>query len=656
MRSWLLLAAAVVLSGEAPPPDLHRFDQLLEASQHKDAAKFLDTQIEARRPADGKPRPDPLLNALLGRFYVAVHQTNTAAIYLDHAPLAELPQSVKPETALARAKVLELAGDRAGALQSFRDAAATASTDAERRRGTIGAARQMLADNPNGVIEQVTRIASGPALPDRWEANYLTAVANSLLGNREQARVAADRAWSDAANAPLMDLAPLHVAVLRAGLAAANRDMPGERAMLTAANGLAVTAAPALSDRLPTCGDQGVLPSDWVTFGFLAGPFGNRQLVPIAASRTAIVSAFQDSLGPAIPVKQGDGTKPIGTVFTVACRTLNNSGPLPGIADRDPILAWFVEHGIYPAAATSEVEDEHLNFVADRIDAIAAKFGKESPLLTEPRLQMMTMLEARALAGDPVLPGQIVDLAAAVSAGMKAAGAPDWLASAVQDRARTDQLAMASDGQDHSAEAQALFTGQMLKMPVRLGMIYLQTSLDSLSGEWPPAASQFVLDFSAKALPTLAGRERRNWLMTVSHAQRALGKDAAAKATLASANLPADLCAAMDTQVSLLKQEFSYNDYPEALIAGEQEGAVFYEFNLTANGDVTSPRIIYSLPSGLFDQPSAKGLSTVHYNPPTRNGRKSPCRAVYQPIVWRLEEGNDAAVPTLTPSIAPPTT
>src|SRR5438270_6713628 len=307
MRSVLLVLAAAALTAESPPPpplqaQIDKFDTALAQYRFTDAATVLDKLIEQRTPSDGKPRPDPLLNALFGRFYLAARETGPAGIYLDHAPIQEIPQALRSATALDHGRSLEFRGDRTAAVAAYREAAAAAVTDGERRRATLGIARQLLPNNPSAAGPDLTAIANGTLTPERWRANYLLAASASLTGDSQAARRLADQAWADALDAPVSDLATLHVATLRAGLAAARHDEATERAMLIATNGLSVSANWALSAQLPVCGDHGITPSDYVTFGFVSGPYVTQELIPIAASRVEAVAPFADSLAASAPV------------------------------------------------------------------------------------------------------------------------------------------------------------------------------------------------------------------------------------------------------------------------------------------------------------------------------------------------------------------
>jgi TonB family protein len=655
MRLIVLFLAAFAVSAEAPPPELQRFDEAIGQSRLKDAAAVIDRLIEQRTPADGQPRQDALINSLLGRLYLAVHQEAAAKVYLARAPLDALPASSRTATALAYGQALELRGERAAALHAYRDAADNGATPSERRSAQLGIARQLLITSPREVEQQVRGIATGSSGPDRWEARYLLALSSSLLGDQASAARFADEAWADATSAPPSDLAPLHVGTLRAGLAAARRDRDAERAMLIATNGLALTATGALSSQLPVCGDDGLKPSDFVTFGLIAGPYHTRHLVPIAATRPEVVAPFYDRLAASALIKQTDGTSAVGTIVTVACRAVVHPEFVANPRVDDPLIDWFSERGIYPATATNDASDQHVNAIAARVDSLESRFGKDSILLIAPRWQLMTVLEARAGAGDPV--PQLGDLRLRIVDGLKRAGAPDWLAMPINSRAEYEQLARtASSASLRLSAAQEFYRKELLTLPFELTRSLVAGFLDNPDEQLPAGIPQLVLDLNARAPKSLSGRDRQGWLLTVARMQRLVGTDDGARVTIASAGLEKDLCTASDALPKLLEQHFSYNDYPEELIAGEQEGSVLFEFNLAATGTVTSPRVVYSLPSGLFDDASKKGIAALRYVAPTRGRKPAACRGLFQPVVWRLEKDNKVWLPTLTPAAHDETT
>jgi tetratricopeptide (TPR) repeat protein len=648
MLSLLLLAAAASM-GEAP--QVATFEQSISRSDFNDARSALNTLIELRTPSDGKPRQDPLLDALIGRYYLAMSSAEGAAVYLNHSLVAELPPALRAPTALDHGRALERTGHRRDALEAYREAAGSSTTETQQRQASLGIALQLLPEDPAAARSLVTNIANGAATPQRWEAKLIVAAASSLAGDPKSASKLADEAWTDAIDAPMTDLAGLRVATLRAGLAAARHDVATERAMLTTTNGLSLSPSNALGQELPVCGDDGVRPSDYVIFGFVSGPYLERELFPIAASRVEAVRPFYDALSQFVPVKEAINNRPLGTVFTVSCRTVVHPDYVANRLEIDPLFEWFVQHSFFPARIVKDADDEQLNAVAARADAIAGRFGKDSPLLLVPRWETLNMLQQRATAGDDVLPGQLIDLSAQVAAGLRLARAPEWLASGVEARADLYR-AYASGGPfaDQLSYYQAKATSELARMPLavaRQGLSEFEREFEENGRDdrIRTVLAQVTVSLKDKAPTDLNPRERQAWFLTVARSQRSLGEIQHARSTIAAAGFEKELCAAMDGDVELLEQHFSENDYPPDLNVGLQEGVTTFDFDVTPSGRVGAHRILYSLPSGLFDEVSEKGLSTVRYQVPKMGGKSSACRGIVQPIVWRLEEPSHQFAP-----------
>lgn len=647
MIALIALAASAAAVGQPAPP-IAAFERSLSATHLTEAADIIDDLIVKRTPLDGKPQPDPLLNALMGQLYMASNTTMAATVYLDNAPISALPAQMQAAVALDHGRALERVGRRSRALAAYREAAASATNGEQQRQAALGMARQMLPTNPGAARAIVRGIAEGSPSTDRWEAEELQAIASSLLGDHASATKLANAAWTDSAGASMTDLAPIKVATLRAGLAAAEHNTETERAMLLATDGLSLSPEAELSRQLPVCGEDGIRTTDWVIFGLVSGPFVEQQLFPIAASRSEIVPAFQDSLSVGNPIKEANGRKPLGTVFTVACRTHVDPDFVAAPSYADPLVEWFVQTGIYPARFTNEVDDEHLNKIADRTDSLSAKFGKDSALLIYPRWQTLRALVKRAAAGDAVLPGQLADLATQVSAGLRRSGAPEWLAHGIDVQSELVQV-VAGDGdpQEKAATARTKMISEVEQAPFGFARQFL-AAIDSRSrneNELDPGVARLIVGMNAKLPSTMTARERRAWVFTLAKAQRALQGVEVAQRTLAAAKVQPDLCLMTDDPPKLLDQHFTYKDYPTELIAGDQEGVTAFDFDLTDTGKVAAHRIIFSLPSGIFDEVSAKGLATVRYTEPRRSGKASPCRGILQPIVWRLEGDDPFAVP-----------
>jgi hypothetical protein len=654
MFSILLLAAAVTAADT--PAEVGRFEQALSEYRFDEARSVLNKLIEARTPADGKPHPDPLIDALVGQLYLASTNTEGAVVYLNKASLADLPASIRPTVALDKAAALERTGHRAGALAAFREAGGVAGTDLQRRQAELGIARQVLVESPGIARSTVAEIANGAPSAQRWEAKAISAQAASLSGDPASASRLADEAWADAINAPIADLSALRAATLRAGLAAARHDSITERAMLTTTNGLSLSASGALSAELPICGDNGLRPADYVIFGYVSGPYLERQLFPIAASRIEAVRPFYDALSGFVPVNEAFDRKPLGTVLTVSCRTSVHPSYVANHFDGDPLFRWFVQHNYYPGWLTGDSTDDQLNALDARVDALTTRFGKNSPLLLVPTWETLNILLARATAGDDVLPGQIVELSNQLANGLRAAGAPEWLASSTEARAALLQ-AYASGGtpEQQMAIYEAQARSQLAQAPLTAARQDLLQIDHEIGGKDHDGRATSLLDrltvsLKDKPMTDLNPRERQAWLMTVAEAQKKLGQDQAARATLTSAKLDKGSCLITDSDVELLEQHFTYKQYPQELIVGQQEGVTAFDFNVTPTGAIGAHHILYSLPSGLFDELSEKGLSTVRYTLPKLNGKPAGCSGNVQPIVWRLEDQqHEFAPPTFIP-------
>lgn len=649
MRSLMLLLVALALSGAAPAQDdLRLYEQALASDHFPDAAAIVDRLIRQRTPADGKPRVDPQLNALIGRLYAAEGEFAGAKLYLEGASHVEFRPSQQAEDTLALGRVLEAVGDRTRAQEAYRAAATEVHSDALRRAAALGIARTLLPEDPGAAAVEISALQKGGEAADRWQPEYLLALSSSLRGDLPAAQRLADQAWSDAIHARLRDVAPLHVAVLRAGLAAISHDVQTERAMLIAAGGLSVTATPGFAAQLPVCGSDGIQPSDFVIFGFIASQYGH-QLVPIAANRREVIKTFYDSLALTVPVTVKG--VPFGTVFTVSCRGVVSAGVRTKPVPAQPVLGWLVAHGVYPASITNESDDKHLNAVADRVDALAARFGKENPLLIWPRYQLMQLLKVRALNGDAVVPGQIIDLASQVSAGLRRSGAPDWIAGMIDMQSKLiESVARGGHGEAQVIRSREMMKDMIVQVPADLARELIVQDEARHRGVWNAPAAQIVVDLSGKVTSALSGLDRRSWLVTVANAQRTLGLDRAADISLEAAGFGPNSCARLDQEPKLLQQQFSFENYPQELLSGDQEGAVMFEFNLSPAGAVSEHRIVYSLPSGLFDRASEKGLGTVRYSAPIKDGKESSCNSVYQPVVWRLENMKGPGLPVFRPS------
>lgn len=669
MRSLILLSLLSATPMIAQPPlggqpaaagaawsfDDAAFRQALAAADYRTAAAITDKLIEERTPSDGQPRQDPLLNAIIGRLLLATQQEPSAFSYLNKVDVRSLPPPMRGETLLSRGKVLETLGQRNDAMTAYRAAAnADHSSAALRREAQFGAARQLLVTDPLAARQQLLPLATAPNPADLWQAQHLLAIAASLTGDPTAAARLAERAWVDAARAPPSELAPIKVAVLQAGLAALANDRQRQLAMLASANAMGVTRTAELTAQLPVCGRDGVRKGDFVVFGMVVGPYNTNSLIPLGASRTEVVRTFYDRMMGRSLINRSSESSANGTVVTLSCRSALSPDYISNVPRTDPLIDWFVDRGLYPASVKFEATDEAINRMSIRVDALTARFGRDSPLLLAPKWQVLTALESRAAMGDAITPGRIIDLRKELSAGLRRAGAPEWLAQTLE--LRNELQAMVRSATAPEAAVGEYLGKQLLVAPFALARSSIREMLINSTGEMPAPLARIVTQLAEQAPASMPPQEKQAWLLTVAKAQKALGHVEEARQTIRNGSLPSDLCAAADEGPKLLEQPFTHEDYPTQLIPADLTGYALVEVEVTNSGRVSGPRMVASMPSGLFDAATMKGLAGFRYQAATRNGNNVTCTGELQGVTWRLKAPEEFVVPPFLPEPSDETT
>lgn len=79
-------------------------------------------------------------------------------------------------------------------------------------------------------------------------------------------------------------------------------------------------------------------------------------------------------------------------------------------------------------------------------------------------------------------------------------------------------------------------------------------------------------------------------------------------------------------------------EYPRKAARSGEEGWVKIEFTITAQGEVTDPKVVASKPRRIFDRAALKAIRKWRFKPRTVNGKAVPRRAV-QVIEFRLATG-----------------
>ena len=657
MRLCAGIFAAFFLTAQSPPAtkdiggQLERFESALTRVDQRAASDIVDDLIIARTPADGQPRVDPLISSLLGRLFLNAHQEAHALPYLSQARPEALPQSIRGETLLAYGRALELTGQRQEAMRVYEDALANASAGRTDWPARLGIARQKIVSDPNAVRNELAGLLSAASPVNRWEVEFLLSLASSLTGDQVAARHYAGLAWSDAASAAPSDLASLRVAVLRAGLANVAGDAPGQRAMLAAANAGAAAHGSDLARQLPVCDDD-IRLGDTVTFGAVLGPYNTRAIIPIAASRPEIVAPFFDRLAGREAIKTDDSSNATGTIFTLSCVSRVSSDYIADRMPTDPLFAWLLAKGMYPAVAISKTDTDGINRIADRIDDLKKRFGPNSPLLIGPRWQILQSLESRRTYAGDVAPGRLTELRTILIEDLGRAGAPASLTKLLSLRANLEQLAQSALAGSPDARALAAVWNEVLReIPFTAARYLMRDAQSQFQGSVPPEQASMIAGLLERMPPDLRGHDRQAFLQTMAWAQRAAGNKNQAFKTIASTALAPDACVRTDNPPQMLEQNFTPEDYPTDLIPAELRGYSMVEFDLSPSGKPTKPRTVVSLPSGLFDEVTAKGIATMRYSEPSLNGKPHTCRFETQSVVWRLQGEDDMQAPTLLPDM-----
>lgn len=648
MYVLLFLAAAVTdpVIG-TPAQDSARFDAAMRDRHFDEAGRSLDLLIEQRTPPSGKPIVDHLIAARAGRLAVGHDHFDVADAYLATLDLDQIPPAERLPALLAHAEALEQLGYRPAALKRYREAAAIASENSRpRMRALLGLARVTLPENPaaaGALIESFADTAD-------WEVQWLRAASASLAGEPGKAQQLSLRAWAQAATAPSDQLAPLRTAVLRAGLAAAAGDRAGQLSMLAAANAPAAQVSTWAMAQLPVCGDDGLRPSDWLTIGVAAGPYGQETLLPIAASRPAAIAPLFDALlGRAL--LENDSLGPKGTVVTIACAASANSGYVARSSLRDPLGSWMAEKGLYWLNLPDLDPAEQVTERSRRIKALEARFGPATLLTLPPRMQMLTGLEQLYWAGGNVSLGRIAELSGSIAATLRASDAPAGMAESFELRPQFHQLRRDwIQGNWTAAAGEEAGRKLVSVLPFDLAARTAREEFSTWTGELAPLRARLLTILARRTPPNMELRARQAWLLHVAAAQSAAGMQQEARMTLAQAGLPEQLCASADREPKVIESNFASDDFPRDLVFAAQPGRTALELSVTKDGKVGEHRIVLAAPSSLFDAVARSNLSGMTLSPAERAGRPVACTGVLQSVKWHLPPPNESEMPTLAPT------
>lgn len=634
MKFTFAIAAAMMLAGTSaaqPAPQIALFETALENGEFLEAAKHFDSLAAARRPADGKPRSDPLLFGLYGRL-VAQEAPSTALAYLKRADAADVPDRLQQAARLALLRVQERIGDRAGVAETLAKLRSSPERLAGQEAIELVGARQLLIEQPASAVAASRNLAGRLPVRSRWEADLIEAQAHALGGDGAAAKAAADRAWSGAADAPADQLAPLRAGLQRAGLAAARGDQDGLLAMLNAVGASVTGLDKSVGNALPVCGGA-LRPDDWVIFAIYTGTTPEQILMPVAASAPHAVLPFYDALA-GRSLLSTISAAPSGTIFTARCRSFLNADWTPVRRGPEPNVEWMAQRGlIIPAFHDASLEG--VNALSAEIDALAARYP-QSPLLIPLRIELAARLTMRSHKEGDVQEWQVTQAQNKAFEAMRAIGGADGMVPPLW-LAQSQRAAAAADSPEESLRLHRAQTLRLiLELPAEIGL--------ALASEWLERDVDLPGETKLQVIESLLRRisgqptdpRRSALLMRKAAVLQLLGNGDAARAAFQAAGAPAALCSAYDSEPKLVSMDITDDDYPAAANRHSIEGVTVIEQEVSADGAVSGHRIILSAPSTIFDPVVAREVKAFKLDPPRRAGKVRACRGLVQRILWKL--------------------
>jgi hypothetical protein len=646
---WPALAASIATAAAAaePAPSVASFEAAMHDLDYRRASRIADALANRHRLDHKDAAPDPLLSGMSGRLFLARGQATTALPYLRHADAPDLPAPLRIAAGFARAEAEEAVGEWPAAAATFERLLALPLDPGQQLGARLGLGRVRLADDPRGALTAAEALVPAAPAGRRWEADLLAAQALSLLGRGAEADAAARRAWADSAEAGMEAAAPMRVALVRAGLAAAAGRREPLIAMLSAANASVNGIDADLAEATPVCGSDGLVPADFAILGAYTGLNPTQWLTPIAASRPAAAAAFRKALS-GRPLLDMTGTPPGGVVFTIRCRTTPSSDYVPAFA-ADPLTQWFADRGLYfPLAAEPELED--INRLSNEIAELTAKYGEGYLAVLPLQVSLLMMLEQRAASATDVAEWQVVELRRKIAEALARAGGAEGFAPDAQAEAEWARLQKAGS----LDQARAIHRGSMERL---IGSVPPHFAYDGLriwlngDQDLPDATRRRVIESLLKRFgggpddPVRRALQRR-----LGAIARKSGDFAAARVAFAAAGLPRDSCAVAETPPSMKEHGIVDDDYPPDAIAPNLAGATVLELDLGADGRVVGSRSILATPSLVFDPLIAAKVPGFSLTPASEGGRPRACRGQLQTIRWRMPEDEPAGPPRFAPS------
>lgn len=646
LQGAAMAALAAASPAPAAEPSVAAFEIAMRDRDYYRAARQTDALASRYRLAHRETRPDPLLSGLTGRLYLRRSQAAMALPYLRRSDSPAVPAPQRIAAGFARAEAEEALGDWAAAGASFERLQSLPLDRGQQLAARTGLARVRLADDPAAALAAAQSLAAEAPAGRRWEPELVAAQSLSLLGRAAEAEATASRAWSDSAGAVAAEAAPMRVALVRAGLAAAAGRREPLIAMLSTANASANGIDTAIVSAAPICGQDGVTPADYAIFAAYTRTDAVQWLTPVAASRPAAAALFRKAIA-GQPLLAVVGTPPGGLIFTLRCRSEASADYAPATV-ADPWAEWYADRGLYFVQSWG-TDPEDINRIANEIETLVSRSGDQHPSIIPLRVSLSMLLQTRASKATDVQEWQITELRRKIGAALAKAGGTEGLLPDVEAEAELARLDKAGSYQQALAAYRALNERQIAQLPPRFAYAALRQWAKDDDDLPDPIRRRVIEALLARIGGDPADPMRLALQRRLGGLAKKAGDTEAARAAFAAARLPADSCGAIEKAPAQEAHGMSDDDFPADVVDPNITGVSALELDLGADGRVVSSRTVLAAPSLLFDRALESKMPGFRFAPATERGRARSCRSVQQSIRWRMPEEEAPGPPVFAP-------
>jgi hypothetical protein len=625
------LCASILLTTPAfadEAQNLQDFETALAASKYPEAAAAYGRIFEARLPKDGKPKADPTLDALAGRFSLAVGEVIYAQAFLQNPSAGDISNG--PARLLATAQALLLSGNYEAALAASVRAVQTLTGEA-RTQALIGQAQATIMTRPGEVAALIkTLSSSNPALA--WRISFLEAQAALIAKDYLTAQKAADRAMLQANAAPLNDYAPMQTVQLQAAVAAAQGLRDRTVALLAAVPSGSVSATQTsgnIANRLPACGVDDVREDDYVIIGMFTQSASIVAIPsPLAASRPEIVAPFMRSIAGFWRSKAGVQIAAY-PLMTVRCSGSDTSS-FENDGSRFGNAAFVAANHLRPSFIAYEhsLSDDPVTDAAKAFDRIEQSVGADSPILMYPLTEVAEVTASQISENNNNLTLRMMQLYRRAGEAYKKVGG-NFTGFELEE--------LLPDPPKYYVRLKSILETGPLEFTYSF-------ALQALNSDNVPAAEKLaIVDIMLKRLGADRA-DRRVLTMTSRKAMllRLVGRSAEVESFARATKLDPALCPAKATLPVVTDGGITAKDYPRDAVLAEISGGTVVEIDVDALGKVARVRKLVEAPALVFASALDGASKAIKLDASQDSkGRAMPCKAFRTRIRWDLPTVNE---------------